>query len=151
MGQGHHDEPRPLSLETPDGHGGWRTVKNNLVFPQDAQDLPHRPDRSFRRGFAAQTGLRTNLEVYWMRSNGPLVRRTRRFASRNSLRYGGFALSRLSVIRQANQSSPEIPDYDQLAATTQIWRDLSGYYTRYGDVRELLSKRTIASDHECRR
>jgi hypothetical protein len=43
------------------------------------------------------------------------------------------------VIHQANPSSPEIPDYNQLASTTQIWRDLSGYYTRYGDVRELLA------------
>ncbi|MGB6743938.1 MAG: hypothetical protein WBE38_09775, partial [Terracidiphilus sp.] len=29
--------------------------------------------------------------------------------------------------------------YNQLAATTQIWRDLEGYYTRYGDVRALLA------------
>ena len=50
------------------------------------------------------------------------------------LHYRGF-----SVIHQANASSPEIPDYNQLAATTQIWRDLEGYYTRYGDVRELLA------------
>jgi hypothetical protein len=51
------------------------------------------------------------------------------------LHYRGY-----SVIHQANQSSPEIPDYQHLAATTQIWRDLSGYYTRYGDVRELLAR-----------
>jgi tetratricopeptide (TPR) repeat protein len=142
MGQGHHDEPRPLSLETPDGHGGWRTVKNNLGFPAGrnktclidltglfAADSPHK------------LRLRTNLEVYWDAiewatgaPNTPL-RITQLAPATADLRYHGY-----SVIRQANQSSPEIPDYGQLAATTQIWRDLSGYYTRYGDVRELLFK-----------
>jgi hypothetical protein len=50
------------------------------------------------------------------------------------LHYRGY-----STIHQENPSAPEIPDYNHLAATTQIWRDLSGYYTRYGDVRELLA------------
>ena len=41
---------------------------------------------------------------------------------------------------QANLSSPELPDYNVLAQTGQVWRDLQGYCTRYGDVRELLGK-----------
>jgi hypothetical protein len=51
------------------------------------------------------------------------------------LRYRGF-----SKMTQANLSSPEIPDYNVLAGTGQRWRDLQGYCTRYGDVRELLAK-----------
>jgi hypothetical protein len=51
------------------------------------------------------------------------------------LHYRGY-----SKIDQANPSSPEIPNYNRLASTTQIWRDLPGLYTRYGDVRELLEK-----------
>jgi hypothetical protein len=43
------------------------------------------------------------------------------------------------VVNQANPSSPELPNYNRIAASTQIWRDLEGYYTRYGDVRPLLS------------
>ena len=50
------------------------------------------------------------------------------------LHYRGF-----SEIHQANSSSPEIPDYEQIAGTAQRWRDLEGYYTRFGDVRELLA------------
>jgi hypothetical protein len=42
------------------------------------------------------------------------------------------------VITQANASSPEVPDYNRLSGSKQIWRDLIGYYTRFGDVRELL-------------
>ena len=40
------------------------------------------------------------------------------------------------MVNQANASSPELPDYNRIAASTQIWRDLEGYYTRYGDVRD---------------
>ncbi|MGH9883658.1 MAG: CRTAC1 family protein, partial [Pyrinomonadaceae bacterium] len=51
------------------------------------------------------------------------------------LHYRGY-----SVINQANDSSPELPDYNRLSGTTQRWRDLIGYYTRFGDVRELLAR-----------
>lgn len=51
------------------------------------------------------------------------------------LRYRGF-----SVFTQANKSSPEIPDYDRIATTSQRWRDLIGYYTRYGDILDLLNR-----------
>ena len=36
--------------------------------------------------------------------------------------------------------APEVPDYNQIEGTKQRWRDLIGYYTRYGDVRELVNK-----------
>jgi hypothetical protein len=49
------------------------------------------------------------------------------------LRYRGF-----SVVHTANRSSPEVPQYDALEGTAPRWRDLAGYYTRFGDVRELL-------------
>src|SRR5581483_9224925 len=34
---------------------------------------------------------------------------------------------------------PEIPLYDRLANVAPRWRDLTGYYTRFGDVRELVA------------
>ena len=40
---------------------------------------------------------------------------------------------------EANRSSPELPNYDHIVAHGQHWRDLIGYHTRYGDVRELLA------------
>src|SRR5262249_40204074 len=33
MSQGTHTPPQPLSLEVPDGHGGWKVAKPNLGFP----------------------------------------------------------------------------------------------------------------------
>ena len=66
MGQGHHDAPRPLSLEVPDGHGGWRTAQANLGFPAGRNktcliDLTG----LLRAGLPHKLRLRTNLEVYW--------------------------------------------------------------------------------------
>jgi hypothetical protein len=84
--------------------------------------------------------LRTNLEIYWDAiewatglPNAPLKIVTLHPELAN-LHYRGY-----SVIHQANPSSPELPDYNHLEGTKQRWRDLVGYYTRYGDVRELLA------------
>src|SRR5262249_39835820 len=41
---------------------------------------------------------------------------------------------------RADRSSPELPHYDQVVATGQYWRDLEGFHTRFGDVRELVEK-----------
>ncbi len=142
MGQGHHDAPRPLSLEVPDGHGGWRVAKSNLGFPAGRNktcliDLTG----LFTGGLPHKVRLRTNLEVYWDAIEWAVgvpatpLKITQLAPATADLHYRGY-----SLIHQANPSSPEIPDYNHLAATTQIWRDLSGYYTRFGDVRELLSQ-----------
>jgi hypothetical protein len=51
------------------------------------------------------------------------------------LRYRGF-----SVIEAADEDSPELPRYHEMLGTAPRWRDLEGFYTRFGDVRELLEK-----------
>ena len=54
--------------------------------------------------------------------------------ARAELRYRGF-----SKTDYVKHDVPETPHYDQLANVGQRWRDLTGYYTRYGDVGELLA------------
>jgi len=49
------------------------------------------------------------------------------------LHYRGY-----SVINRPDAGAPEIPDYNKLMSSKQIWRDLEGYYTRHGDVTELV-------------
>ncbi len=44
------------------------------------------------------------------------------------------------MITQADASSPELPHYDTFVGTSQRWNDLIGFYTRFGDVGELLEK-----------
>ena len=94
----------------------------------------------FLPGTPHKLRLRTNLEVYWDSIEwaqglpGVQLKVTRLAPSLADLHYRGY-----SVIHQANASSPELPDYNRIAASRQIWRDLEGYYTRYGDVSELLA------------
>jgi hypothetical protein len=52
------------------------------------------------------------------------------------LHYRGYSVMHMPVGARA----PEVPDYNQIEGTKQHWRDLIGYYTRYGDIRELLQK-----------
>jgi Flp pilus assembly protein TadD len=141
MSQGKHPRPKWLSLEVADGRGGWRIANSNLGFPAGRKkicliDLTG----LFHPGMPHRVRLRTNLEVYWdtiewaqglPKSPMKIQWLAPSFAD---LHYRGF-----SVIHQANASSPEIPDYDHLASTSPIWRDLPGFYTRFGDVRELLA------------
>jgi len=141
ISQGSAEKPRWLSLEVAGVNGIWRVARPNLGFPAGRNkicliDLTG----VFRPGEPRRLRLRTNLEVYWDQiqwaqglPQAPihLQRLAPAFAD---LHYRGF-----SVIEQANASSPEIPEYDQLAGTSQRWRDLEGFYTRFGDVRELLA------------
>jgi tetratricopeptide (TPR) repeat protein len=142
ISQGHHEQPKPLSLEVDDGHGNWRVAKPNLGFPAGRNkicliDLTG----IFRPGAPHRVRLSTNLEIYWDQIqwaqglSGTQLKITRLAPAVANLHYRGY-----SIIHQANASSPEIPDYNHLLSTTQIWHDLSGYYTRYGDVRELLDR-----------
>ncbi|MFT4112872.1 FG-GAP-like repeat-containing protein [Silvibacterium sp.] len=142
MEQGAHPAPKALSLEVVDRDGHWHVAKANLGFPAGRKktcliDLTG----VFLPGAPHKVRLRTNLEIYWDQiewaKGAPeaQVRVTPLTATSADLHYRGY-----STIDKPNDSSPEVPEYDRLMATTQIWRDLSGYYTRYGDVRELLAK-----------
>ncbi len=42
------------------------------------------------------------------------------------------------MINRPDAGAPEIPDYNTLSSSKQVWRDLIGYYTRFGEVGELL-------------
>jgi hypothetical protein len=83
--------------------------------------------------------LRTNLEVYWDwlavadAVEQPRLDTMRLRPTRAELRYRGF-----SRTNHERRDLPETPVYDQIANVGQLWRDLIGYYTRFGDVLELL-------------
>ena len=129
-----------MSLEAPDGKGGWVTVKSDLGFPAgkqktvliDLSDVGPRV-RTIR--------LRTNLEIYWdaigVAAARPGTALKRRVVAPETaeLRYRGF-----SQTSKERRSEPELPNYNVVAGTGQQWIDLVGYYTRFGDVRELLSR-----------
>ncbi len=142
IAQGQRPPPRGIAVEVPDGGGGWVVVYPDIGFPAgkrktiliDVTDV-------FRPGAPRRVRLRTNLEVYWdsleyAAGLDGLALETRRLGLETAeLRHRGF--SRTSV---ANAFSPEVPDYDAVVGTGQRWLDLVGYYTRFGEVGELLAQ-----------
>jgi tetratricopeptide (TPR) repeat protein len=142
LGQQSGIRPQGLSLEAPDGRGGWATARAGLGFLSGKlKTMIIDLDRVFRPGAPRRLRLRTNMEIYWdqlqwaIKAHSDQIRVQRLNASEAELRYRGFSSS-----RQADASSPELPDYEQIAGTAPRWRDLEGYYTRFGDVRELLAQ-----------
>ena len=140
ISQGTNAPPQALVVEVPDGKGEWEVALPNVGFPAGKTktiliDLtPVLQERTVDR-----VRLRTNLEVYWDQIGWVSAVNDDGLAVHNvplasvDLQYRGF-----SRVTAADASSPELPDYQELAGTMPRWRDLVGYYTRFGDVSELL-------------
>ena len=142
IGQGRHPAPRGVALEAQTVQGDWVVVHADLGFPSgknktmviDLRAVPWPHD-----GRPVRLRLRTNLEVYWdwlavaADARDDALRTERLRPTVADLRYRGF-----SRTRDAGPRGPEVPRYDAIANTGPRWRDLIGYHTRFGDVRELL-------------
>jgi hypothetical protein len=143
IGQGRHSAPESLSLEAQDQAGRWVVVRRGLGFPAGKNKtvlIDLSSARAAGLGQAQRFRLRTNLEIYWDQlstaeaaPDGNL-RTTRLAPEKADLRYRGF-----SVTQTERREEPETPVYQRLATTRPRWRDLVGFYTRHGDVRELLA------------
>jgi Tfp pilus assembly protein PilF len=139
--QGNRWRAHGLSVEVPDGRGGWVTAQDNLGFPAGRKKtILFNLTNIFRPGTPRRVRLRTNLEIYWDAihwaagaPDAPLKEVTLD-PTVADLHYRGYSVMHMPV----GAGAPEVPDYNQMEGTTQRWRDLIGYYTRYGDVRELL-------------
>jgi Tfp pilus assembly protein PilF len=144
IGQGAGVQPRGLSLEAQDARGRWVVISPDLGFPAGKHktiliDLVEVSRAGIGR--PQRLRLRTNLEIYWdlLATASPAdeadLRTTRLTPSAAALRYRGF--SRTAHLRE---DVPELPAYAQLANVSPRWRDLIGYYTRFGEVRELVAR-----------
>jgi hypothetical protein len=147
--QGEHDQPRGLTLEVPDGQSGWKVALDRLGFPAgknktmlvrlDGLAAPNGGGQADGFGVPRRFRLRTNMEIYWdwlavaRGRDNSTVHQQRLPLETADLRFRGVV-----AMTKANRSSPELPDYDRLESCGQPWRDLIGYHTRFGDVRELL-------------
>jgi hypothetical protein len=94
----------------------------------------------FRPGTPRRVRIRTNLEIYWDHLEWAVglpdaqVKMVRLTPSVADLHYRGYSV----INKPESGAAPEVPDYNRLFSTKQSWRDLEGYYTRFGEVRELL-------------
>jgi tetratricopeptide (TPR) repeat protein len=138
--QGNRWHAQGMSVEVPDGHGGWVTAQKNLGFPAGRKKtVVFNLTDIFRSGTPRRVRLRTNLEIYWdciewaQGDPGAQVKTQTLDPAVADLHYRGY-----SVIDRPDAGAPEVPNYYQMLGSKQRWRDLIGYYTRYGDVRELL-------------
>ncbi len=140
ISQGEHSLPFGLRLEAQLSDGSWEIIHPDLGFPSGKSktvliDLAPIVQRSESQ----RLRLHTNMEIYWDalytagKLDDSLAQVTHMLPESVDLRYRGF-----SVAREADRSSPELPEYDTLSGTAQIWRDLIGYHTRFGDVLPLL-------------
>ncbi|MFB9845451.1 CRTAC1 family protein [Mucilaginibacter ginsenosidivorans] len=132
----------PPCLQVIDGKGEWRTVISNLGFPM-GRDKMVIADLSgkFLTKNDHRVRIRTNMQIYWDhiffttgRVESP-VRMTDLVMTRATLGFRGYS----SSYRKGGPYGPEWFDYDHVTGG-QKWRDLTGNYTRYGDVLPLLQQ-----------
>ena len=140
LGQGRHPIPRGVAMEGRDAKGDWVLLHPDLGFPAGklktmVVDVPRLPDGMRPR----RLRLRTNLEIYWdwiaqaPRLDPGLARETRLDPAVADLGYRGYSRTELLGPRGF-----ELPDYE-IGNHRPRWRDLVGFHTRFGDVRELLA------------
>jgi hypothetical protein len=141
--QGSRWRAHGLSLEVPDGHGGWVSAQDNLGFPAGRKKtILFNLTNIFRPGTPRRVRIRTNLEIYWdaihwaQGAPDTQLKIVTLSPSVADLHYRGYSVMHMPGAARA----PEVPDYNQIEGTKQRWRDLIGYYTRYGDVRELVNR-----------
>ena len=141
LGQSSLPAPRGVAVEALDGKGRWTVVHPDLGFPAGKLKTMVIPVERLGDGrYPTRLRLRTNLEIYWDQIAWAPLRddaraETRRLAAAVAdLRYRGY-----SVTEYVGPRRLELPRYE-LSSLRPRWRDLVGYHTRFGDVRELLAE-----------
>lgn len=130
----------PPYLQVRDGKGEWQTVIPNMGMP-DGKPKTIVVDLSGKwLSDSREVRIVTNLCVYWDEiflsedTGTPEVRRTDLDASGAEVRFRGFS---------ANKVHPERKQPEQFfyadSSPVSLWNPTPGLYTRYGDVRELLT------------
>ena len=141
LGQSSLPAPRGVAVEALDGRGRWTVLHADLGFPAGKLKTMIIPVGRLADGrYPRRLRLRTNLEIYWdriawapLRADAP--RETVRLAPvAADLAYRGYNRTEFVGPRRL-----ELPVYE-LAGVRPRWRDLVGYHTRFGDVRELLAE-----------
>jgi Tfp pilus assembly protein PilF len=130
-----------LQILTPSGE--WVTLDKNLSFPMGkdktiVEDLTGKIPPSVKE---VKLRIRTNMEIYWdeifyTNNDATAPVHTKMIAPTAArLHYRGFS----RTYRKGGRYGPHWFDYSEVSPE-QKWRDLTGVYTRYGDVLPLLNE-----------
>ena len=132
--------PRFPSVSVKDETGEWKTVIDMIGIPAgknktitvDLTDKFLSDDRHVR--------IETDMQIYWdmafftLGTQSVRMEMTMLNPDSADLHYRGF-----SEMYRPNPYAPHLFDYQKVTTEAQ-WRDLAGYYTRYGDVNALLQE-----------
>ena len=132
--------PRFPSVAVKDKAGEWKTVIDMIGLPAGKNktitvDLTGKflsDDRHVR--------IETDMQIYWdaafftVGAQDVPIEMTTLKPDSADLHYRGF-----SEMYRPNSHAPHLFNYQKVTAEAQ-WRDLAGYYTRYGDVNPLLQE-----------
>lgn len=135
-----HNPLVPPSLQVKDASGHWRTVIEDMGMPSGktktiAVDLTGRFLSASR-----EIRILTNMCVYWDEiflgedSSAPQNRITPLPVATAQLHFRGFS----RIHTDTDRRQPEAFDYNSVSPVSN-WNPTPGMYTRYGDVRELVS------------
>ena len=132
----------PPLLQVIDAKGEWKTVIPNLGFPmgRDKMVIANLSGKFLTKN-DRRVRIRTNMQIYWDhiffsagKISAPIQIHDLNMVTA-ALNFRGYSDS----YRKGGPYGPEWFDYDKIT-TGQKWRDLTGNYTRYGDVLPLLQK-----------
>ncbi len=128
-------------LQVKDTRGQWRTVVQDMGIPSGKPKTIVVDLAGKFLSDSREVRIVTNLCVYWDEialiedSSSPRVRLTRLDAGSAALQFRGFSKAVIDPSRQ----QPEQFLYDQVRLISN-WNPTFGNYTRYGDVRPLVTE-----------
>ena len=126
-------------IEALDEQGNWKVIVDNLSFPMGKDKMIVADLTGKVSPKDPRIRIRTNMELHWDQiffsqgTPGMQVRATQLEPTAADLHYRGFS----RPYRKGGRYGPHWFDYSTVT-TAPRWRDLTGYYTRYGDVLPLL-------------
>ena len=131
----------PPQIQVINKKGEWETVIDNLGFPmgKDKTVIADLTGKFLAKDHRIR--IRTNMEIYWdhifFAENLPEATLIKSLLSPSGadLHYRGFS----ELFRKGSRYGPHWFDYSVVGKGTK-WRDLTGNYTRFGDVLPLLSE-----------
>lgn len=141
VAQSKHYPRIPPSLQVKNKKGEWQTVVNDIGYPMGKDkmvvvDLT----KKFLTSGDRRVRIVTNLQIYWDEvfystgNTGSPVRMSDLKMKNANLDFRGYSAS----FRKNGPFGPHWFDYYNVS-TGQKWRDLTGNYTRFGDVLPLLT------------
>ncbi|MEL6824030.1 MAG: ASPIC/UnbV domain-containing protein, partial [Calditrichota bacterium] len=134
MGQSAKHTAIPPSLEVVNAEGEWEMINGFIGFPKGKNKMMVVDLTGAFKSDDYRIRIRTNMQVYWdeaffgLGDPNPARERYSLPLLSADLSYRGY-----SEVSRKDFYSPHIPDYE-IVTTGQKWRDLTGNYTRYGNV-----------------